>query len=300
MQLTKQKRKEKEREEERKKRKEKKKYEECFQFLPSKTTPMSHAHILCFPCQEQKAFPLKVHSLLLSRFHFLCTQSLYYFTPLQNQLLYSDRTILYPALSMKSKFTFSVLPQVLAGGQFLCSLLQQKYMKGLPTFNISLPYPQYTIQHAQKCVMTQFFQEANRINVSKSIATFLAIHLTLRYNKHTLFFASWTLLRMCTYVLATHFCLGQSLSFIHSSLWQYFKAHSTILIPPCYFLQSHRFKQICLLMHLQRTAITFFPLLFNQLEMTTEPTSIPESLIHLPQRSQVCCFFTENLQWYFL
>lgn len=205
-----------------------------------------------------------------------------------------------PSSEYEIKIHFSVLPQVLAGGQFLCSLLQQKYMKGLPTFNISLPYPQYTIQHAQKCVMTQFFQEANRINVSKSIATFLAIHLTLRNNKHTLFFASWTLLRMCTYVLATHFCLGQSLSFIHSSLWQYFKAHSTILIPPCYFLQSHRFKQICSLMHLQCTAITFFPLLFNQLEMTTEPTSIPESLIHLPQRSQVCCFFTENLQWYFL
>lgn len=224
---------------------------------------MSHAHILCFPCQEQRLFfPLKVHSLLLSRFHFLCAQSLYYFTPLQYQLLYTDRTILYPPLSMKSKFTFSVLPQVLAGSQFLCSLLQQKFMKGLPTFNISLPYPQYTIQHAQKCVMTQFLQEANHINVSKSIATFLAIHLTLINNKHTLFLASWTLLRVCTYVLATHSCLSQSLSFIHSSLWQYFKAHSTIPIPPCYFFQSHRFKQICSLMHLQCTAITFFPLFF--------------------------------------
>lgn len=89
MQLTKKKRKEKEKEEERKKRKEKKKYEECFQFL-SKPTPMSHAHILYFPCQEQKAFPLKVHSLLWSRFHFLCAQSLYYFTSLQYQLLYTD------------------------------------------------------------------------------------------------------------------------------------------------------------------------------------------------------------------
>lgn len=104
MQLTKKKRKEKEKEE-RKKRKEKK-YEECFQFLSRKPIPMSHAHILCFPCQEQKAFPLKVHSLLRSRFHFLCAQSLYYFTPLQYQLLYTDRTILYPVLSRKSKFTF--------------------------------------------------------------------------------------------------------------------------------------------------------------------------------------------------
>lgn len=149
MQLTKKRRKEKEEEEEREKRKEKK-YEECFQFLPSKPIPMPHAHILCFPCQEQKAFPLKVHSLLWSRFHFLCAQSLYYFTPLQYQLY----SVLYPVLSMKSKFTFSRLPQVLAGGQFLCSLLQQKFMKGFPTFNILLPYPQFTIQPDQKCVMT--------------------------------------------------------------------------------------------------------------------------------------------------
>lgn len=194
----------------------------------------------------------------------MCSESVLFHFPSIPAPLYRHT---YPVLSMKSKFTFSRLPQVLA----LCSLLQQKFMKGFPTFNISLPYPQFTIQPAQKCVMTQSFQEENYINVSKSTATFLAIHLTLSNNKHTLFLASWTLLRVCTYVLATHFCPGQALSLIHSSLWQYFKAHSTIRIPPCYFFQSHSFKEICSLMHLQCTAITFFPLLLTSQRCLLNP-----------------------------
>lgn len=94
----------------------------------------------------------------------MCSESVLFHFPSIPAPLYRHT---YPVLSMKSKFTFSRLPQVLAGGQFLCSLLQQKFMKGFPTFNSSLPYPQFTIQPAQKCVMTQSFQEENHINVSQ-------------------------------------------------------------------------------------------------------------------------------------
>lgn len=200
----------------------------------------------------------------------MCSESVLFHFPSIPAPLYRHT---YPVLSMKSKFTFSRLPQVLAGGQSLCSLLQQKFMKGFPTFNISLPYPQFTIQPAQKCVITVL--PGRKSYKCQQVNSHLSRHSSYSVIINTPCF--W----LPGLYSGVYLCLGHP--FLSRLVPVSYPLFTVVVLqgslyhphPPMLFLLVSQLQGDLLTDAPSMYSYHFLSSSFNQLEMPTEPTSIP-------------------------